>query len=245
VRSPLAAELYHYRDLVIVVGQSNCGCYGDFLSVWPAREQQDRNWSVQNHTIDDDWHAGDAVAPDGFSSATPRGYLALSLAAQMRYSGLRPSICTVSIGGVNAADLRTAVTSTWAAYIAARVSTMVAPRSVNLVWSQGEAMLYEGTASTWQADTAASVSAIRTALGMPALHLTVIQLAATYTPGPEMIDNPGARAAQASLVAADAYASIVGVADVATVTSNIHLGQYDLDRQAKLVAADIKSRISV
>lgn len=105
-------------------------------------------------------------------------------------------------------------------------------------------MLYEGTPSTWQADTATSVATIRSALGIPSLHLTVIQLCNSYTPGPDVTYLPAARAAQASMVAADAHASIVGGSlDVTTVTSNIHLSQYDLDRQARLVASDIKSRV--
>jgi hypothetical protein len=98
--------------------------------------------------------------------------------------------------------------------------------------------------STWQADTAASVAAIRASLGTPTLHLTVIELPASYNPAPPITNLGAARAAQESMVAADAHASIVGGSlNVTTVTSNIHLSQYDLDRQAQLVATDIRSRV--
>jgi hypothetical protein len=228
--------LTYDRNLIFGCGQSNAGDYGGDLTAWPVRERLEANVAFSNDGYAVGWESlADCIKYNGGLGFT-RGTIWHSLGARMRDAGLRPAICAQWIGGARSETLLAGM-GTIAPLFADRYAEQGLPRSVTLVWSQGEAEAAVDGPADWRSNTEASIAAIRVALALPTLPVIVLQLATSYTPGMDLPYLTETRAEQAALVAADQYATLVDVGAVATATSGIHLDQPSLDRQARLIVA--------
>jgi hypothetical protein len=165
----------------------------------------------------------------------------------MRYAGLRPAIEEYFIGGASSADLLSMLPTYVNSFYAARYREMIAPRSVELIWQQGEYEWLNKATGVWGANTAAQIAMFRAALGLPNLHVTVIQLAKRYYPDYDLSHDTTflepIRAEQAALVASDPHASIVCLEDVHT-GNFLHAVRADLVKWSKLLVADTLTRVA-
>lgn len=236
----LAENLSHKRDLVLACGQSNLGAYGDFIDAWPQRERLDPSVGFASIFLDGGTWSNLSRATPTHNSTWTKGTLCHSLGGEMRAIGLRPSIAPYWVGGARS-DVLLGLMSTIAPWLAQKTAELVGFRTIVLVWHQGETDFIEDTAAQWQANTEASIAAVRAAVGIPTLHVIVVQLPISYSPTLDPTHIPEVRAAQAALVASDPYSSLVCVESVVTVTNNIHWSQNDQARLARLLASTIKS----
>jgi hypothetical protein len=226
------------QDLVFGNGQSNMGPFGDLLSSWPPWQQLDPNLQFATP------FRSNGLWVRGSDYVFPRGMLMLSVGAQMRARGLRPSVAVAFTGGASAADLWS-TSSAYCAWSAARLAEVPRVRSSTLVWSQGETESGHGTGASWLTNTRLSIAALRAAVSMPSLHVIIVQLPKSWNPQLPILSDylTEVRAAQATLVATDVHSSLICVPNVVTVDSGVHLGQFDLDRQAQLIADNIRARV--
>lgn len=243
-----AENIYEYRDFVCGFGQSNMGTYGDPLNVWPQTQRYDESSGLASIFMYGDGHVAGGWGNWGLARASSgvlalRGMLMNSVAARMRGLGLRPSIAVQWHGGATAQECFNDM-ATVAPWFKQRYHELVSPRSATCVWSQGESEAALGTAADWLNWTQQSIAYLRNAMEMPDLHVILVQLAETYNPSMALPFLHDVRNAQQTLVLSDPNTSICSVKHVTTVTSGIHLGQYDLDRQAAIIAANIRSRIA-
>jgi hypothetical protein len=215
------------------------GDFGDLLGVWPSWQQRDPNYYLATPYV-----AG-GIWVRGSEYDLVNGCLPLSLAGRMRVAGLRPVLIASWLAGNPASAFVPYCTNTFGPYCAQRIAQLPSVRSVTLVWSQGEYEAALGDGALWLSNTRLSIAAMRSALGESNLHVVIIQLPKTWNPQAGNLANYLAevRAAQETLVSTDAYASIVCALNVRTVNAGVHLGQFDLDRQARLVVSDIVARV--
>jgi hypothetical protein len=237
----IAENVLYDRDVVLGYGQSNMGCYGSLISAWPQRERYDRNVGIATTfmygygNLANGWGDGSMLEASDVHNQNGHGMLMLSIAARMRDAGLRPSIAVQWHGGGSSTECLADMT-TVAPWFATRYSQIIKPRSVCLVWSQGENETLYGTGAIWRADTEASIAAVRAALGMPTLRVFIIGIPITYTPEPagSYTYRTEVRAAQAALVAADPYAVLIDPITVTSVIDGIHHDRDTHDRVAKM-----------
>lgn len=240
-----------YRpNVVLIYGQSNAGTFGDYIESWPQRERFDPSvaWTTDYQAdggttwgtlkmCENPVYSG-AFCPGG------KGTLGHSVAAEMRYLGLRPAIHIRWHGGATAAECYADMT-TIAPMFAARLADVIQPRSVDLLWHQGEAEALVGTGAAWRSNTELSISAIRAAVGIPDLHVTIITLPLLYYPEREggFPYRDEVRVAQQDLVSADENASLIDIGSVQTV-DGIHWKQVSHAATARAFAAGVKLRLS-
>jgi hypothetical protein len=191
------------------------------------------------------WGDGSMLVASNMHNDYGNGMLLLSVAARMRDAGLAPSIYPWWHGGASSAEVLADVTVAnetneqipIATRFASRYAQIVNPKSVCLVWSQGESEAILGTAATWRTNTEASFTAIRSALAMPHLRIYLIQIPTGYLPAtgsfPYLSDM---RAAATALAAADQYTTVIDPG-IATTVDGIHHDRATHDRVAKLIVA--------
>lgn len=204
------------RDLVIIHGQSNCGASGSSIAEWPAQQRADPNTGFASNFMSSSVWGTLETSQDPTQSGiyTVTGTIVHSLGVKLRGIGMRPSIMLHSVGGASSKYLYDNRATT-AGYFADWVAQQINPRSVTLVYMQGEAeslaFIEDDIDYThWASNVAGTLDAIRAAIGYPDAKAVIWKLPSTWlyessglpsSLGFDYLDET--QAAQESLVASD------------------------------------------
>lgn len=239
MRRARETDRYAGRDVALLIGQSNAGSHGAPRSDWPQCEGFDAGVQFSSDLCAyGEWTLLSELTAENAAGWVLVGGFSAALGTAMRNAGLSPAIAVQAWDGNSAAQIQALVPAAVAFWLT-RMSELSEIRSVQLVWSQGEAEA--ATGDDWISTTQASVAAVRSGLGMPDLRLSVIQLPTAYVPSNMMSAMPHLaeiRAEQAAIVTADGNAFLADPG-VATTVDGIHHDYATATRVARLIVAQM------
>lgn len=194
------------RDLVLIVGQSNCAGYMRHISEWPvyAREEQPAvhyccDVQVSGMHIQRSWAH---MAPIGSGKDARLGTFPSTIGPRLLRAGWSPAIAHYAITSTASSYWLTNYTTLRDWYLA-RAAELALPRIRGLIIYQGEAQ-----SATWATDWATILAGLRTAFAIPTMPCAVVKIPRTI-PILTAEQLAATWAQQEAFVAADDHAGIV------------------------------------